>query len=463
MKNLDATALSSSAVNTPRARRASLGVVLLGAALSVGCGESGTSLQAPSLEGMTQALSSTPATCQELRSANPSAVDGEYTLYVGGDVKRPWAAYCHDMAGSPREYLTLVNTGSGANFSQYTAGDASPGQDVRTSYSKLRIDPVTLRVHVADQTFAQSSGALNHGSELVTSMPYGVAMSCDTQASGLANLDLRGTSFAVAASAFSLGGAAPTGETRSSVDRRVVDLTGGGYCGWNSWAPAYNPFNQNGGTELQLEYRDARLPDECADFRNDNPAAGDGEYTLFFEHDPARPWTAYCFDMAGTPREYLPLQITGSSANFSQYTAGGATSGQSVRTWYSKLRIDPVTLRVHVADQTFAQSTGLLRHGTETITAMPYGVAMSCNSQASGLANLDLNGTAFAVAANQFFRGGAAATGVTSYSADRRVVSLSGGGYCGWNSWAPAYNPFNQNGATQLRLEYRALPASATP
>ena len=38
-----------------------------------------------------------------------TSADGEYTLYVGGAADQPWPAYCHDMAGTPAEYLVLVN------------------------------------------------------------------------------------------------------------------------------------------------------------------------------------------------------------------------------------------------------------------------------------------------------------------------------------------------------------------
>lgn len=74
------------------------------------------------------------------------------------------------MAGTPREYLDLAATGENQNFSQYTAGGASPGTN---------IDPTTLTVDVGDLTFATSTGKLQHSSvtrgpssPYVTSMPY---------------------------------------------------------------------------------------------------------------------------------------------------------------------------------------------------------------------------------------------------------------------------------------------------
>lgn len=194
----------------------------------------------------------TLASCQEIRDRYPEAADGEYIIYPDGQ----WFnVYCHDMAGTPREYLSLVNTSGSSNFSQYTAGGASPGTDVRTYYEKLRIDPDTLLVDISDQTFATSTGELHHADvETVTSMPYGVAMGCASSANGLANIDLRGTPFTVN-DTFILDGYMPTGDSVFSAGDQVVDLTGGGNCGWILPDPqVYNPFNDRGDFQLQLAY-----------------------------------------------------------------------------------------------------------------------------------------------------------------------------------------------------------------
>ena len=448
MKNLHTSTASSNDVSDslrpvlhPGASRAPLGVLLLGAVLSTGCGEPGTSLQARPMDAKGQGLTSLAATCQEIRTADPSAIDGEYTLYIGGDAKKPWTAWCYDMAGTPREYLSLM---SGTNYSQYTVGGYTSGSSVRTYYAKVRIDPVTLRVFVADQTFAQSLGSLNHGGTLVTSMPYGVAMSCDNKASGVASIDLTGTPFAVAPHDFSVQGANGVGTIDYRAEGRGVKLTGGGYCGWTSWTPAYSPFNQTGSDPLHLQYRAPPvLAATCQEIRTAHPTAMDGEYTLHVGGDQKKPWTAWCHDMAGTPREYLSLV---SGTNYSQYTAGGSAMGQNVRTDYAKVRIDPVTLRVSVADQTFARSTGSLEHGGTLVTSMPYGVAMSCDSTASGVASIDLTGTPFAVTPHDFSLGGTSPVGTTTYGTQGRRVDLTGGGDCGWNSGDP------------LHLEYRDAP-----
>src|SRR5262245_4582287 len=65
-----------------------------------------------------------PTSCAAVRAAAPGAPDGTYAILTGG---RFLGVYCFDMAGTPREYLSLVNTGATFNFGQYTAGGASPG------------------------------------------------------------------------------------------------------------------------------------------------------------------------------------------------------------------------------------------------------------------------------------------------------------------------------------------------
>ncbi len=198
-------------------------------------------------------------------------------------------------------------------------------------------------------------------------------------------------------------------------------------------------------------------PATCAELRQKHPTLGDGRYTLHLGHDPKKPWAVYCHTMASSPAEYLPLEQVGATANFSQYTAGGASQGTSVKTRYTRVRIDPLTLNVDIGDQTFATSTGQLAHGSETVTSMPFGVAMSCNGSASGVANIDVTGTPFAVATSEFVQGGFMAAGTSTYSASNRVVNVTGGGSCGWTSPTPGlYNPFNDAGDFQLALLYSA-------
>jgi hypothetical protein len=194
---------------------------------------------------LTTAFTATPATaepslslasCAEIRAVLPIAGDGNYVLRTDSRIV---PVYCHDMAGTPREYVTL----NAANFSQYTAGGAAPGTNVRTTFTKVRIDPETLTVDINDLTFASSVGQLMHAATPITAMPYSVAMSCDASPSGVGRVDLVGTAFLLA-DTFTIGGFVPVGGAVVSADSRAADLAAGGYCGWVTPAPfIYNPTN----------------------------------------------------------------------------------------------------------------------------------------------------------------------------------------------------------------------------
>lgn len=174
-----------------------------------------------------------PAGCEQILVGTPGAADGEYTLYANNDPARPWQAWCLHMDQQPVDYLILPMSGEGQNFAEYVPGEGG-GTIVRTSYTRVRIDPYCLQVRVGDQTFSSSTGALMHNDTMVTSMPYAVAMDCisPNSSQGRANIDLRGTPFKVPQASFvGEGYMSNTSETRSEGDQ-VVNLTGGGYCGW---------------------------------------------------------------------------------------------------------------------------------------------------------------------------------------------------------------------------------------
>lgn len=198
--------------------------------------------------------------CKDIRTLFPFAPDGVYPVLAGNTLL---TVYCYDMAGTPREYLDLAATGENQNFSQYTAGGASPGTNVRTSFTKVRIDPATLTVDIGDLTFATSTGKLQHSSvtrgpssPYVTSMPYGVGMTCanpGTPPNGVGNIDLHGTPFLVN-DTFQVRSFAGTGSATVSDDMQKVDLLVSGYCGWIAAEPAIDPgYNpQPGNYRLDL-------------------------------------------------------------------------------------------------------------------------------------------------------------------------------------------------------------------
>lgn len=199
------------------------------------------------------------ATCSEIKLNQPTAVDGTFTLYVGNDKTQPWTAYCRNMTtATPIEFLTLTNTGGSYNFGQYTAGGASPGTNVRTSFTRVRINPTTFAVDISDTTFASSAGALMHSNDNVNTMPLGVAMSCDSSASGAANINLTGTAFRINET-YCLGGSGATGTATFTSNNQILNVAGGGFCGWYGPTPdgggcLFNPYNTAAGFALNLEY-----------------------------------------------------------------------------------------------------------------------------------------------------------------------------------------------------------------
>ena len=204
--------------------------------------------------------------CTAIHDANPAAGDGQYLISPGG---KTFSVYCHDMAGTPREYLTLVNTGGNSNYSTHGNVGGGPFTPVTTRYSRVRIDPATLLVHVGDQTFSESTGEdCCYGSTLVTSMPYATAGSCDGWFGvlGTANVDLTGTPFIVD-DVFTVGGWDARGSANGGdiftfggqmigigVQGAVVNTRGGGGCGATSPKFPAGGLNTDGGFDLQLAF-----------------------------------------------------------------------------------------------------------------------------------------------------------------------------------------------------------------
>jgi hypothetical protein len=65
------------------------------------------------------------SSCADIHRHLVKVPDGDYLLYNDGNL---FTVYCADMSTTPREYINLAKTGGSANFSQYTAGGASPGR-----------------------------------------------------------------------------------------------------------------------------------------------------------------------------------------------------------------------------------------------------------------------------------------------------------------------------------------------
>jgi hypothetical protein len=252
-------------IATPSASRLSRGVVI--ALLSI--------VALTLLTARTNATA-LPECCQDIARADPAAPDGLYTIYPRNN-PTGFRVYCHDMAGTPREYLELINTGGNFNFATFGGESAAPPAEVVTTYyTRIRLDPVTLLVDISDQTFATSTGSdCCIASTVVTSVPYGTASDCLEAFSntGRANIDLTGTPFRVN-DAFGVSGAAAMGSVNGQIGTdfsfdddvfpvfpvigQVVNLTGGGFCGGTFSFPRpqafFPPVNTTGGFILQLQH-----------------------------------------------------------------------------------------------------------------------------------------------------------------------------------------------------------------
>ncbi|HLO04797.1 MAG TPA: GON domain-containing protein [Symbiobacteriaceae bacterium] len=188
-----------------------------------------------------------PQSCAEVRLQNPAAADGPYTLALQSHTAQ---IYCADMAGTPKEYISLAHTGGSYNYSfspgahvvYYTRNYLIYGTDANTSYLKIRLDPVTLVVDQKDVTFANlvSIGSNGYDPQNPSFKPtprtadYANASDCYNMYSnhGRANVDLTGTDFAIDDSvSFAVGGWAQNGSISMDANRQVVNMTGGGWCG----------------------------------------------------------------------------------------------------------------------------------------------------------------------------------------------------------------------------------------
>ncbi|MFY2559475.1 GON domain-containing protein [Corallococcus terminator] len=375
--------------------------------------------------GLTGPFSAVPKSCAEARALDPTQGNGEYLLQVSGQLVD---IYCHNMATTPAEYLTLRYGWGTSNYSSYGAGNTSP-TGLKTSFYRLRFHPDSLLVDWNDTTFSLSTGSAHIGgsSTASTSMGFALAADCNGEYSqgGMASIDLTGTQFALVPSEIAGQGWRFNGSVDFSHGDQRISIRGGGYCGH---------FGPRHPTQLRLMLATVVT---CAQYRAMLPGAEDGVYTLHANNDNHQPYSAYCLGMqTPEPKEYLPLVVSGSGSNYSRQQAGGAIAGTDVVTTFSKVRIQtPRLTYLKTDDLTFASSTGQIT--TWGVTSVPYGFAGACMGpwNAAGTGNVDLNGTPFSVAPNAFAVRGWQAGGSATYSSDSKRVDLTGGGWCG-DIWA---------------------------
>jgi len=193
------------------------------------------------------------------------------------------------------------------------------------------------------------------------------------------------------------------------------------------------------------------FPKTCAELKALAPATPDGAYQLYVDGQEAKPWLAWCHDMANAPREYLTLPEQDALDNLATYRS----SSNFRITQYKKIRLDPMTWKVDTADATFSADLGLANYLGQPVNKVAYAAGIACPSGLSG-ANVDLQNTPFKVT-SQWCVGGSILSHSKTGSGQVIDITVSSG-TCGWHapdlSGCPvAPNPVNGVGPA-LQLEY---------
>jgi hypothetical protein len=181
----------------------------------------------------------------------PVNAKGKY--YVGGNhlKLKELEFYKHEKY----YYLNLVYP----NYSGYTLPKNMPwgrkDSTLTTNFFKLRIDSKKLLIKTNDYTFAASNGKVSHHKKSSTRVPFGTAFGCTNKKSdGIARIDLRGTGFKIKDMWTHRGSGKTMGTATATYGRQVVDIRGGGHCGWNAPKKAKNEkAAYMGGWYIQLE------------------------------------------------------------------------------------------------------------------------------------------------------------------------------------------------------------------
>jgi hypothetical protein len=217
------------------------------------------------------------------------------------------------------------------------------------------------------------------------------------------------------------------------------------------------------GMPVGAEPGEAEYPASCRELRAQDPGATDGDYQLFVDGDPTRPWDVYCHDMADGAREFVTLPTAGPDSNASRLQVFDEHGYSSVVTLYSRVRIDPQTLEIDIGDLTFSRSAGTATPEDQVVTSMSFGVAAACSVDPDvsmyASSSIDLDGTPFAIASTFCIRDARPEDSVTWLSETRTraeldVVSIDAG-RCAMASMAPCLtSAFEPGHGYLLRLEY---------
>lgn len=273
-----------------------------------------------------------PTTCADL---NISYGDSEHQFAFDGDPSRPYTAFCTGVGGStPRMYLTVYNRGTAQNFATYDGRSFGSGTNtVTTRFTRYAFNPVTRRIDPNDFTFSSSAGSVTggpFGATVVSRWPAASCGDCNAGAdTGVANIDLRGLPFSIAATnRWIPAGFVPSGTAIASINTQVMDITGGGFCGENF--PAAFPNK-----EIELSY--LAPPQTCTVLKTATPTATDGVYAV--APDPAYPAVPVTCDMTFNGGGWMLLEDSNALGGQQFYFEGAMPIVQGAPGAYAQLPI----------------------------------------------------------------------------------------------------------------------------
>lgn len=168
-----------------------------------------------------------PTSCSAVLKNDPSSKDGEYIIWhediTGEGNHKPMRLHCHNMKGPgiPLEYITVQDLHNSYSTSIYRPRGYRYPPIFRTNFFKIRLDPVTLKVDIADYTFTFTGDVY---------IPYGYCSVCNSDFyRSHSRVDLRTTDFKVAdTSDYKTKGG--TGSVKASYNNQLVDYTIVGTC-----------------------------------------------------------------------------------------------------------------------------------------------------------------------------------------------------------------------------------------
>ncbi|XP_067665123.1 A disintegrin and metalloproteinase with thrombospondin motifs 9-like [Haliotis asinina] len=199
------------------------------------------------------------------------------------------------------------------------------------------------------------------------------------------------------------------------------------------------------GVSGNWSYTGCRLavPSSCLEVKQCGPSSADGEYWIRLPNFDFYPIRIYCHNMtSGNPEEFLTLH----HENYGIYPSKtnrhckGETylyqtcEGRQGEVWYSKIRVDPVTMYVSVDDTTYANISQ---------TPPKYGHAKDCYGSnedlkvrpcgTKGEFIIDLRGTGWIVSKDQQWVtvGYKPAIETLTRRAEEAVIHLKCGGFAG--------------------------------